>query len=459
MQALDVVRSPLTVCVERLQKTAGPAANKENIVALSARLLKNHGTFDACSRIILRDFGLTVRLLRIANSALFKQSGNTVTSVSHAAAMLGTDALTQMIETVPRHKLSQPVRELVALSHLTAVMARNLISRLEPRYAEEAYICGLFRNIGELTYALEMPDDYKKVLAGSQGDLAGLRGSCQRHSQFEFDELTTGLLFHWAFQGSLVLAALSTPDALLVQAGHPETDIALAASLAHYICTAYFRGEPGERDNIMRFCWAPLANQYHMREAQVEYLSRTCLESLDELMLSMGVSADGLRLTDWLQSGLANATVAATVDTLFTAGTTIPELLQYAIAKGVDRAAWLPIIDQMMILGDSAGSGWPGDGAWELMSLIQPRKPPFLLAFGQRQDVWIDFAKDERFRESPLALKLKPVAFFLLPVCDAKTIRGCLYFDLSKKRDFAPETLIPALSALRDHLARNMPAM
>jgi HD-like signal output (HDOD) protein len=450
------VRSPLTVCVERLQKTAGPAANSENIAALSARLLKNHGTFQACSRIILMDFGLTVRLLRIANSARFKQGGNTVTSVSHAAAMLGTDSLTQLIDTVPRHKLSRPVRELVALSHLTAVMARNLISRLEPRYAEEAYICGLLRNIGELSYALEMPDDYKKVLAGSQGHLAGLRDSFQRHSHFEFDELSTGLLFHWSLQGSLVLAALSTPDALLVQSGHPETDIALAASLAHHICMAYFRGEPAERDNTMRSCSVALATQYQMREAQVENFCRSSLESLDELMLRIGVSADGLRLTQWLQSGLTNATVPAAADTPFTTETTIFELLQFAIDKGVDRAAWLPIVDQTISLGAAAGSGWPGEGARELASLIQPRKPPFLLAFGQRQDVWIDFAKDDRFCESPLALKLKPTAFFLLPVCEAKRTRGCLYFDLAMKRDFAPESLLPTLSALRDHMATKM---
>jgi len=458
MQALDAVRSPLTVCVEHLQHTAGPAANSENIVALAAKLSKDRSTLQACAQIILRDLGLTVRLLRIANSAMFNHAGTTVTSVTHAAALLGTDALGQMIDTVPRNRLTRPVLELVALSHLTAVMARNLIWRWEPRYSEEAYISGLFRNIGELSYALELGDEYNKILTGSQGTLCGLRHSCQRLLHFDFDELAGAMLSHWAFHGPPVLAAHSTPEALLAQSGNPDADVALAASLAHHICMAYFRGEPAERDKAMRGCWAPLAKQYHIREAQVESLCQSSLESLDELFHRMNLTADHLRLANWLQSGKAAAAAAAVASPL-TARTTVSALLQNALAAGVDRAAWLPFINQNVSLGASAGSGWPGNGARELVTLIHPRKPPFLLAFGQRQDVWIDLAKDDRFRDSPLVLKFQPSAFYLLPVSDTRRIRGCLYFDLSTKHEFSPESLLPGLCALRDHMATSMLAM
>jgi len=459
MQALEAVRSPLTVCVEHLQQSAGPAASIENAGALAAKLLTDQNTLQACSQIILRDLGLTLRLLRIANSVLLNPGGKAVTSVTHAAALLGTDALAQIVDTVPRHKLAHPARELVALCHLTAVMARNLMGRLEPRYAEEAFVSGLFRNIGELCFALEMPEDYRKILAGSQGQMIGLRASCQRQTHFDFDELSAGLLQHWSLHGPPVLAAQSTPEALFAQHGNPEAEIALAASLAHVITVAHFRCEASEREKLMRPCWAALAKHYIVREAQVENLCAACLESTEGLLAGMDVSKDKLRLREWLPAVAGAEPRVSTAAAAPPSQTTISALLQSAIAKGIDRAAWLRFADPIISMGASAGSGWPPDGASELPRLIHPRKPPYLLAFGQRQDVWIDFVKDHRFRETPLAATLQPSAFFLLPVCDGRRVRGCLYFDWASKRDYSPETLLPALSALRDYMATNMLAM
>ena len=299
---------------------------------------------------------------------------------------------------------------------------------------------------------------YRKILAGSQGRMIGLRASCQRQTHFDFDELSAGLLQHWSFHGPPLLAAQSTPEALFAQHGNPEAEIALAASLAHVIGTAYFRCEPTEREKLMRPCWRALAKQYTMRELQVESMCAACLESIEELLTRMDVTKDKLRLRDWIP-GVAAAESRVSTAAALPRQTTISALLQSAIATGIDRAAWLRFADPVISMGASAGSGWPPDGAAELPRLIHPRKPPYLLAFGQRQDVWIDFAKDHRFRETSLATTLQPAAFFLLPVCEGRRVRGCLYFDWASRRDYSPETLLPALSALRDYMATNMLAM
>ncbi|HEU0124032.1 MAG TPA: HDOD domain-containing protein [Bryobacteraceae bacterium] len=458
MQAVALERSPLTICVEQLQQAAGPAASHENIVALSAKLLTDSSTLQACARIILRDLGLTLRLLRIANSVMFNHIGSTVMSVTHAAALMGTDALSQMVDSVPRHALPRPARELVALSHLTAVIARTLVSRVEPRYGEEAFVSGLFRNIGEVCYVLECPAEYQKLLFGSQGQMIGLRAACRSQNRFEFDELTAGLLQNWSLHGAPVLSAQSTPDALFAQHGNQDADIALAASVAHVIVTANFRCDIQERDKVMRYCLPVLAKAYRMRDAQVPELCFGALESVYGLMQQLNLSRDRLRLREWIPETKPEQKAPAPVSTVLPKGATMATLLDTAITYGVDRAAWLPYAEPVVKVSRLAGQGWPGNAVEALPGLLHPRKPPFLLAFGQRQDVWIDFAKDDRFASSDLAKMLRPEAFFLLPVSDGKRVRGCLYFDWTRRRDFAAESLVPPLSALRDYVATSMPA-
>lgn len=455
MQTLEAERSPLEITVDHLQQTAGPAANNDNVVALATKLLTD-GTLQSCARIIQQDLGLTLRLLRVANSAMFNLAGKTVLSVTHSTALMGTDALSQLVDSVPRLTLPRPVRELVLLSNLSAVIARNLMGRLEPRYTEEAFISGLFRNIGEIIYALEQPEDYTKLLRASQGQMTGLRAACRTHSKFDFDELTAGLLQHWSLHGSPVMAAQSTPEALLAQSGNPEAEIALAASLGHLISVATWRCDLHEREKILRACWPSLAKQFQIREQQLPELCFSALDAVHGLMNQMGIKKDELRLKEWMPPP-EEVPVPDAHAVRLPEGATLDSALQMALALGIDRVAWLPYIEPDIQLGEYAG-GWTLAEAELLPKVIHPRKPPFLLAFGQRQDVWIDFAKDDRFRATPLAERISPLVYFLLPVCEGRKVRGCLYFDWITRRDFSPETLLPALSAFRDAMATNMPA-
>jgi HD-like signal output (HDOD) protein len=464
MQAQDAERSPLIVCVEHLQQTSGPAATPDCVMALRGKLMTDRTTLPACARIILRDLAITLRLLRIANSAMVNPSGATVKSVSHATAMLGTDAVIQLLDSIPTGAMSRPVRELAVLNQLTAWMARALMLRREPRFVEETFISGLFRNLGELSYAIEFPKEYDAILIGSRGTIAGLRASCRSHAKFDFDELTAALLQFWSLHGSMVLAAQSTPDALAAQHGNPEAEIALAASLAHLVITAYFRAEGAERDRILKPYWSVIEKEFCVHENQLADLCDSILAVNKAYMENNHVTREGMRLRTMVPEAEVPApavpvsTVAPAAPAFtFQIGPTVKSFLKNAIGELADRAAWIKFDDPNLRVSSVAGE-WPNGGVDALPSLLNPRKPPFLMAFGHRQDVWVDFLKDDRFRDSPLAQKLHPAAFFLLPVVDGRKVRGCLYFDWADKRGTAPETVLPALMAMRDHLATNMPA-
>jgi len=247
----DVLRSPLETCLDQMQNASGPPAIGENAFALTGKLMSDRTTMQACARIVQRDLGLTLRLLRIANSALFNHAGRTVLSVSHASALLGTDVLSELLETVPRSPIARPVRELVVLSQIAGNFAWLLMGRLEPRWSDDAFIASLLRSLGEVMIAQERSEDYARILRGSNGSFAGVRAASRAALHFDFDELTMALLGAWSIRGAPALAAQSTQDALLA----PSAAAGRAASLAHLLTLAYFRDEDRERDHIMKSCW------------------------------------------------------------------------------------------------------------------------------------------------------------------------------------------------------------
>jgi HD-like signal output (HDOD) protein len=121
--------------------------------------------------VLSRDPVLTGQVLEVANSAFYYR-GNDVTSLQRASMMLGLQALKivalgfTLANEMPRRGSAAGL-DLPAYWHrslLNAVISRALARRLEPSVAEEAFLCGLFAELGKLVLAHAMADLYAPVV-------------------------------------------------------------------------------------------------------------------------------------------------------------------------------------------------------------------------------------------------------------------------------------------------------
>src|SRR5580692_5947822 len=99
------------------------------------------------TNVILKDYSLTLRILRTANSALYNRSGRHIRSISHAVSLLGVESVREMATGVVLlehfRKHSPGLKELILLSLLTANHAREVATRIGYPKPEEAYLCGM----------------------------------------------------------------------------------------------------------------------------------------------------------------------------------------------------------------------------------------------------------------------------------------------------------------------------
>ena len=123
-----------------------------------------------------RDPVLTAQVLEMANSAFYSR-GTPVTTLYRAAMVLGMQALKivalgfTLANEMPRRGAPAGL-ELRAYWHrslLNAVISRALAWTLEERLAEEAFLCGLFSELGKLVLAYAAPGTYRPVVAEAGG--------------------------------------------------------------------------------------------------------------------------------------------------------------------------------------------------------------------------------------------------------------------------------------------------
>lgn len=140
--------------MERMLHSEGVPPFAEHAKEIMLRSLDLESSPRDLVRIILKDVGLASQILRVANSATYNRSGRSILSIAHAIVMLGWDRVRNLVSTVRfiEHfaKRSAGLRELMLLSVLNAVHSRELAAAIGYPRPEEAYLCGLVRNLGEL---------------------------------------------------------------------------------------------------------------------------------------------------------------------------------------------------------------------------------------------------------------------------------------------------------------------
>jgi len=126
-------------------------------------------SFSELQNIIKMDPGLTSRVLKVANSALYARSKE-ITNLQTAIGLMGFKNLRSMVVLVTasslyKHKGSEWILKVLWKESLeSAFMCKSLALGTGNReLAEDAFLSGLLQDIGKLAFSLKMPSEYATV--------------------------------------------------------------------------------------------------------------------------------------------------------------------------------------------------------------------------------------------------------------------------------------------------------
>lgn len=159
--------------------------------------------------IIGQDPGLTARLLRIANSALYGFAGR-IATVSRAITMLGTQQVHDLVlATSVTRAFSRISPALVDMDRFwresihCGLLNRSLGARCNVLDVERLFVEGLLRDVGHLVLYRELPDLAAQALAASRETGAPLYQEERRLMGFDFAEVGAELLKAWGLPEGL----------------------------------------------------------------------------------------------------------------------------------------------------------------------------------------------------------------------------------------------------------------
>jgi HD-like signal output (HDOD) protein len=236
-------REKLDLCVKQISHGEGvpPFCDHANEIMIRTLDLDG-GSSKKLVKVILQDVGLASHVLRLANSALNNHSGRPIMSVAHAITVLGWLEVRSVAGTVRYIEYfanrSPALRELVLASVLAAVQSREVAAAIGYPHPEEAYICGLFRNLGEVLIACHYPEEHSRIILILDQENIPERAACLRVLDFFWDEVGTRVAARWQIPPAVRLAMEGAAPA----AGSPlDRSLASITNYSHNLTRALYR--------------------------------------------------------------------------------------------------------------------------------------------------------------------------------------------------------------------------
>ena len=244
--------------MRRMKHRGDFPALSESVVAINRIAASESESVGTLSALILRDFGLTNKLLRVVNSAHFRPAGGgRISTISRAVVVLGFDAVRNIAITVllfehlQNKSNASQLQEEFLRACLAGLFARELAQRLRLRDGEQSYICAVFHNLGRLLCQFYFPEESEDIRRVVQQQDCSEEGAAQRVLGAGFEELGVALARAWGFPELIQNSMRALPEGPVHPPRTADERLQALAACANACCDAVSRLAPAERERAL----------------------------------------------------------------------------------------------------------------------------------------------------------------------------------------------------------------
>ncbi|HMM77126.1 MAG TPA: HDOD domain-containing protein [Gammaproteobacteria bacterium] len=248
-QTAPVARSGQSAAIDfllrRIQRKPDFPAVSRLIVELNQKCGRPESDdVNELASLILKDYALTSKLLRLVNSAVYGQYGGSIGTVSRAVLILGFDAIRAaalsiaIFEHLKNGQQAEALKDAACASFLSGVLARDFARGRRGIDGEESFIAGMLHRLGRHLAIYYFPEEFDEIqrLVASRGlsEAAAAREALGTG----YAEFGVAVARQWNFPERLLQAMTPPREGRLQAANTPAGTVAQLAAFANDVADA-----------------------------------------------------------------------------------------------------------------------------------------------------------------------------------------------------------------------------
>ena len=303
-------QSTLDFLLRRMRHKSDFPALSEAISTINRLAASEQESVSTLSNTILKDVALTNKLMRLVNSAYYKQAGGgTISTISRAVMILGFGTVRSiatsliLMEHLQNQGHAQQLREEFVRAIMSGILARDLAKKGMVKDFEEAFICSMFHNLGRMLAYYYFPDETVEIRKHQTQQGGSEAAASAKVLGISYEELGIGVARSWGFPDSMVGSMRRLPDGAVKKSSNPNERLRHLAGLSDQLCTV-FEQVPAEKqkDELLKIS-RRFGDSIPLDQEQ---LAQTVKRSLEEVVsytaairLNLQQSALGRQISAW----------------------------------------------------------------------------------------------------------------------------------------------------------------
>lgn len=238
------------------------------------------------AQVILQDFSLTNKMLKLVNTVSYSQFGGKINTISKAVAILGFEPVRNIamslivMDFLQNKSQAQELKDVVVSSFFSGIVAVQLAEWKSAQEVEEAMICAMFFNLGRMLTKFYFFDESLEIARVMESQGVDEDQAALEVLGISYNELGIGIARSWNFPESLIegMQKIRGDKALA-----PEDNIGrlnVAVNMANELCSVAATTDPKAKEEALQ----KIRMRYSgVAEASEEKLSSALASSLQDL--------------------------------------------------------------------------------------------------------------------------------------------------------------------------------
>ena len=265
--ASDAKQSTIDFLLRRMRHKSDFPALSESVGAINRLTASENQSISALSNCILKDFSLTNKLLRLVNSAFYRQAGGgNISTVSRAVVVLGFDAVRNIAITVMlfdhlQHKgNANSLKGEFVRANLAGILAKEIGAKTAQRDVEQAFICAMFHNLGRLLSQYYFPDESEEIKRVIEQKRCPEQSAAFQVLGISFEDLGIGIARTWGFPKLLINSMRGVSAGHVRKPATSEDRLCVLSAFSNELCKVIADTSPADRQKELHKVTARFAD-------------------------------------------------------------------------------------------------------------------------------------------------------------------------------------------------------
>lgn len=292
-------KSTVEFLLRRMRRKSDFPALSESVSTINKITSSDRESIAQLSNSILKDFSLTNKILRLVNSAYFRQAGGgSISTISRAVLVLGFDAVrniaitVMLFEHIQNKGNASQLKEEFLRANLAGILAKDIAEKTSPREVEQVFICSMFHNLGRLLSQFYFPDESEEIKRVMEQKSCSEAAATIQVLGISFEELGIGIAQSWGFPGLIVNSMRGLPPGNVRKANTTEDRMRILSVFSNELCLLVSEVEPENREKELRKVRARFGDNIALSE---QVLRETMEKSFQDVAQFAGIIGINLK--------------------------------------------------------------------------------------------------------------------------------------------------------------------